>query len=158
MNPGEGQKKLDYMVGTFDVKVRTWVDPAGAASESSAVAIGQWVLGGRYVQLTLSGFVAGEPFDGIGYAGYDNVAKKYVASYMDSASTGMEWYTGALAPDGKTALLTATVHDAITGQPTVVELRVSRSADGNHVTELWQPEKSGKMVKVMELVYTRRSS
>lgn len=158
MNPGEGQKKLDYMVGTFDVRMLTWLDPAGPPSESSAVAIGKWVLGGRYIQLMLSGFVAGEPFDAIGYAGYDNVAKKYVASYMDSASTGMEWYTGMLAPDGKTALLTATVHDAVTGQPTAVEMRIRRTTDGNHVTELWQAEKGGKMEKVMEVIYTRRSS
>ena len=27
MTPGEGQKKLAPMIGTFDVKIRTWVSP-----------------------------------------------------------------------------------------------------------------------------------
>ena len=32
MTPGEGQKKLDFMAGTFDVKFRTWTD-AGRCSD-----------------------------------------------------------------------------------------------------------------------------
>ena len=63
-----------------------------------------------------------------------------------------------LAADGKTALMTATVHDAVTGQPTAVEMRIRKTVDGNHVTELWQAERDGKMAKVMEVIYTRRSS
>ena len=109
MNPGEGQKRLNFMVGEFDVKIRTWIDPSKAPFESRAVAVCKWVLGDRYIQQMLSGFVMGEPWSGIGYAGYDNVAKKYMATYMDSACTGMEWFTGAMAADGKSAKLTATI-------------------------------------------------
>ena len=79
MDPGEGQKRLDFLVGTFDVKIRTWVDPSQPPFESSAVAVSTWVLGNRYVQTMLSGFVMGEPWNAIGYGGFDNVAKKYVA-------------------------------------------------------------------------------
>ncbi|HTR03824.1 MAG TPA: hypothetical protein VMN82_11555, partial [Thermoanaerobaculia bacterium] len=27
MTPGDGQKKLEPLVGTFDARVRTWMDP-----------------------------------------------------------------------------------------------------------------------------------
>ncbi len=111
MTPGEGQKKLEFLVGTFDVKIRTWVDPSKAPYESTATSIATWVLGGRYVQQMLAGTIMGQPWSGIGYAGYDNVAKKYVATYMDSGSTGMEWFSGAVSPDGKLAKLTATIPD-----------------------------------------------
>jgi hypothetical protein len=158
MTPGEGQKKLDAMVGTFDVKIRTWVDPSKPPFESNGAAVISWVLGQRYIQTMLSGFVMGKPYDGIGYAGYDNVEKKYVACYMDSESTGMEWYTGTMAPDGKSGKLTATIADVITGAPTAVEMRLSLTSDGNHLTELWQADKGGKMTKVMELIYTRKKS
>ena len=158
MTPGEGQKRLAAMVGNFDVKIRTWVDPSKPPFESNGVAMTSWVLGNRYIQTMLSGFVMGKPYDGIGYAGYDNVEKKYVACYMDSGSTGMEWYTGTMAPDGKSGKLTATIADAITGIPTAVEMRLSLTPDGNHLTELWQADKGGKMMKVMELVYTRKKS
>jgi len=158
MDPGEGQKRLEPLVGTFDVKILTWVDPSKPPIESLGAAVHQWVLGGRYVQTTLSAFVMGEPFDAIGYVGFDNVAQKYVVTYMDSASTGMEWYTGTMTPDGKAATLTATIHDAISHKPVKVEMKAHFTPDGNHVTDLWQADKSGKMVKVMEVQYTRKKS
>ena len=158
MEPGEGQKKLEGWVGTFDVKILTWLDPSKPPSESPGVAVCQWVLGGRYIQIMLSAFVMGEPFNAIAYAGYDNVSKKYVTTYMDSGSTGMEWYTGTIALDGKSAKMAATIHDEITGKPTKVEMRIVFTPDGNHHTELWQADKSGKMQKVMDVQYTRKKS
>ncbi len=59
---------------------------------------------------------------------------------MDTGSTGMEWYTGNMDPDGKIAKLTATIYDAITLKPTKLEMRLTMSPDGNHVTELWQAD------------------
>jgi len=156
MDPGEGQKGLEFLVGTFDVKIRNWIDPSKPPIESTATSVATWVLGGRYVQQMLSGYVMGEPWSGIGYAGYDNVAKRYVSTYMDSGSTGMEWFTGAMAPDGKSAKMTATVYDAMTLKPTKVEMRLGIAA-GDHITELWQADPSGKMIKIMELQYSRKN-
>ena len=158
MDPGEEQKRLEFLVGTFDVKIRTWVDTAQPPVESAGVAVCKWVLNSRYIQTMLSGFAAGEPFNAIGYAGYDNVAKTFVATYMDSGSTGIDLYRGALAPDGKSAKLTATVHDAITLEPVKAEMRLGIAPGGDHTTEVWQEDRSGKMVKVLELQYTRRKS
>jgi hypothetical protein len=153
---GEGQKKLDFLVGTFDVKVRTWVDPAKPPFESTATSVATWVLGNRYVQQMLAGYVMGEPWSGIGYAGFDNTTKTYVATFMDSGSTGMEWYTGTLDAAGKVGKLTATVHDELTGKPLPVEMRLAVAPNGDHVTEMWQGDLTGKLAKVMELQYTRR--
>ena len=71
MTPGEGQKKLEPMIGTFEVKIRTWIDPSKPPLESLAICINTWVLGQRYMRSTLSGFIAGEPFDGISCVAYD---------------------------------------------------------------------------------------
>jgi uncharacterized protein DUF1579 len=158
MDPGEGQKKLQPLVGTFDVRIFTWVDPSKPPIESRAVAIHTWVLGHRYVQTMLSGFVMGEPFNAIGYAGYDNLQKKYVACYMDSGSTGMEWYTGGMDPDGKSAKLTGSIYDAITLKPTKIEMRVYFTPGGDHHTEFWQADSGGKMFKAIEVQYRRQIS
>ena len=158
MDPGEGQKKLEFLVGNFDVRVLVWVDPSKPPIESRAVSVSTWVLGHRYIQQMLSGFVMGEAWSGIGYAGFDNVQGKYVVCYMDSGSTGMEWFTGAMAPDGKSAKLTATTYDEMTHKPTKVEMRLNITPDGQHQTELWQADPSGKMVKIMELDYRRQLS
>jgi hypothetical protein len=158
MTPGEAQKKLNFMIGTFDVKIRTWVDPSKPPTESSATSVATWVLGNRFVQQMLAGYVGGEAWSGIGYAGFDNTTKKYVATYMDSGGTGMEWFTGTMDAAGKLATMTATVHDEVTGKPIPVEMRLSVAANGDHVTELWQGDARGKMSKVMELQYTRKKS
>ena len=44
MTPGEGQKKLEPMIGTFDVKIRTWIDPSKPPVDSLAICINTLVL------------------------------------------------------------------------------------------------------------------
>ena len=155
MTPGEGQKRLEFLVGTFDVKVRVWLDPSKPPVESSATAVSTWVLGNRYVQQMMSGFIGDEPWSGIMYAGFDNVTRKYVSTYMDTGSTGMEWYTGNLDAAGTHGKMTATIADELTGKPETLELRLTIAANGDRVTELWQ-EDSGKMFKVVELQFSRK--
>ncbi|WP_374683318.1 DUF1579 family protein [Accumulibacter sp.] len=155
MTPGEGQKRLAAMIGTFNVAIRTWVDPSQPPIESSATSVGAWVLGERYVQMMLAGDLQGQPFNGIGYIGFDNVGKQYQSTWMDSGSTGMTWYKGGFDAGGKSATMKASVPDALTGKPTPVELRVKMNDDGSHVTELWGHGLGKKMFKMMELRYTR---
>lgn len=155
MTPGEGQKRLEPMVGNFDVKISIWVDPSKPPIESKASAVGVWVLGGRYVQTMLAGSVAGEPFSGIGYAGYDNVGKKYQAAWMDNGSTGMVLYTGAFDAKTNSATMKASVMDPSTGKPSPQEVRMKVGADGSHISELWGHGMGSTMFKMMELQYTR---
>ncbi|MBK7565344.1 MAG: DUF1579 family protein [Propionivibrio sp.] len=155
MMPGEGQKRLEAMIGTFDVAIRTWVDPTKPPIESSATSVSVWVLDKRYIQMMLAGKLDGEAFSGIGYIGFDNVTKLYEATWMDTGSTGMTWYKGGFDASGKSATMKASVPDTLTGKPTPLELRMNISADGGHVTELWGKGLGNKMFKMMELRYTR---
>ena len=156
MTPGAGQQKLGFMVGTFDAKIRSWATPSDPPAEDTAVMIGNWVLGGRYIQMMLAGTVAGEPYNGIGYAGFDNTTKKYVSTFMDSGSTGMEWYTGGFDASGKRATLKGSMANPVTGKPSPLEMRLTLDTAGNHVTELWGLGLGDKMFKMMELTYTKR--
>ena len=155
MTPGEGQKRLAAMIGTFNVAIRTWVDPTKPPIESSATSVSVWVLDKRYIQMMLAGKLDGEAFSGIGYIGFDNVTKLYEATWMDTGSTGMTWYKGGFDASGKSATMKASVPDILTGKPTPLELRMNISADGGHVTELWGKGLGNKMFKMMELRYTR---
>jgi hypothetical protein len=155
MTPGEGQKRLEPMIGTFDVRIRIWVDPSKPPVESQATSVSVWVLGHRYIQTMLSGHTLGEPFNGIGYIGYDNVGKTYQVTWMDDASTAMTLYQGAFAGAGKVARLKASVPNAVTGKPTPVEMRMTLADNGNHVTELWGQGLGGKVFKMMELQNTK---
>ncbi len=156
MTPGPGQKKLEFMVGTFDVKIRTWPTPSDRPVEDTAVMVANWVLDGRYVQMMLAGTVMGQPYSGIGYAGFDNTLQKYVATFMDTGSTGMEWYTGGFDASGKKAVLKGSIADAVTGKPSPVEMRLTLDAVGNHVTELWGMGLGSTMFRLMDLTYFKR--
>ena len=155
MTPGEGQKKLAPMIGKFDVKIRTWVTPSSTPVESTASMVSTWVLDGRFVQSMLVGQVGGAPFSGIGYIGYDNTAKMYQTAWMDTGSTGMIWYTGNFDASGKTATMKATIPNPLTTKPSQVELRLSMTPNGDHVTELWGQGQGTKLTRLMELTYTR---
>jgi hypothetical protein len=155
MTPGPGQARLEPMVGTFNVKIRSWVAPNKPPVESTAVSVSVWVLGHRYIQSMLSGYVLNEPFDGIGYTAYDNVSKTYQTAWMDSGSTGMTWYRGGFDGATKAARMKATVPNALTGKPTPLELRLSIADNGDHMTELWGQGEGSAMFKMMELRYTR---
>lgn len=155
MTPGEGQKRLNPMVGTFNVKIRTWVHPSKPPVESTGSAVGVWVLGGRYVQTMLSSGNKDASFNGIGYAGYDNVAKIYQAAWMDDGSTAMVWYSGKLDSAGRAAVMKATTTNPVTGKPTPLELRLVISPDGTHASELWGTGLGTTMFKMMDLHYTR---
>jgi hypothetical protein len=155
MTPGEGQKRLEPLIGTFNVVMKTWVTPAGPPIVSTAASVNSWVLGGRYVQMMLNGDQPNDPFSGTGYIAYDNVTKNYQAAWMDTGGTGITLYTGKIDASGKTALLKGSVSNPVTGAPSPVELRMQIQANGSHLTELWGPGKGAKMVKLMELQYTK---
>lgn len=155
MTPGEGQKRLTPMIGTFDVKIRTWATPASPPVESTASMVSTWVLDGRYVQSMLAGQMGGAPFSGIGYIGYDNIAKTYQTAWMDTGSTGMVWYTGNFDATSKSATMKATIPNPLTAKPSPVELLLSIEPNGDHLTQLWGQGGGTKLTKLMELRYTK---
>jgi len=155
MTPGEGHKRLNPLIGTFNVAIKIWVTPEGPPIETTAASVNTWVLGGRIVQMMLNGDAPNALFSGTGNIAYDNVSKNYQAAWMDTGSTGITLYTGKLDASGKSALMKGAIPNALTGKPSPVELRMTIEADGSHLTQLWGQGKGAKMAKLMELKYTK---
>ena len=153
--PGAAQQRLNALVGNFDVTVSVWVTPQSVPITSTAAAVGRWVMDGRFVETSLSGFVAGEPFNALSLAGHDNAGKTYQATWVDNKSTEMVWYSGIFGSDGKTAVLSGSVTNAVTGKREPVELRMSLDKDGNRITELWGKGGGKALFKLMELRFVR---
>ena len=152
--PGEAHKKLEATVGTFDTKVKMWMDPSQPPQESTGTAENTWVLGNRWVQTKYEGTFMGQPFSGIGYTGYDNVAKKYVGTWMDTASTGVMTSTGTMK--GNVMSSTATMSDPMSGKTVRSMVRTTVTDNDHHTMEMWDTLPNGKKVKVMEIAYTRK--
>jgi hypothetical protein len=154
--PGEAHKKLEAVVGTFDVKVTMWMDPGKPPAESTGTAENKWALGNRYVEERFEGTFMGQPFSGIGYTGYDNVKKKYVSTWMDTASTGIMLTTGSGDASGKTMNMSGTMDDPMTGKPQDFTEKMTVADNDHHMLEMWGAGPDGKNYKMMEIQYTRK--
>jgi hypothetical protein len=154
--PGEQHKKLDAIVGTFDAKVRATMDPSKPPEDSSGTSVNSWALGNRYVEQKYEGSFNGQPFNGIGYTGYDNVQKKYVSVWMDDMGTGMMFMTAAPDASGKGMTSKTTVWEPMTGKPTPIETKMIIADNDHHKFEMWGKGPDGKTQKMMEIEYTRK--
>jgi hypothetical protein len=154
--PGEAHKKLEAVVGTFDTKVKTWMDPSKPPEESTGTSENTWVLGNRYVQMKYQGTMMGQPFSGMGYQGYDNVTKKYVGTWMDTMGTGIMTTTGQADKSGKTMTMTGSAADPVSGKMMKLTEKMTVTDNDHHSFEMWAPGPDGKPVKMMEIEYTRK--
>jgi len=154
--PGEAHKKLEPLIGTFDVKVTMWTDPGKPPQASTGIAEDKWALGNRYVEERFEGTFMGQPFSGIGYTGYDNVKKKYVSSWMDTASTGIVMTTGSSDPSGKAMNMSGTMDDPMTGKAQKFTEKLTVTDNDHHTLEMWGAGPDGKNHKMMEIQYTRK--
>ena len=156
MMPGDAHKLLDNMVGTFDVKVTAWMMPGQPPMDSKGTCVNSWIMGGRFVEQKFSGQFMGQPFNGLGYTGYDNVKKTYWASWMDNMGTGVMNSVGGTSDGGKSWKFSSTMADPMTGKEAPVEEKITVSDHDHHTLEMWSPGPDGKMTKVMEIAYTRK--
>ena len=155
MTPGEGQKRLEPMIGTFSVKILTWVTPKGAPVESTGTSVNAWVLDGRYVQSMLASNVAGTPYSGIGYMAYDNVGKSYQATWMDSGSTAMTWFRGNLDASRQVRNHEGDDAECTDGQTIAGRTAPLDRAERQSRHPVVGAGRGRKMVKLMELQYTK---
>lgn len=154
--PGDSHKKLSSMVGMWDATVKMFpTQPGAPVSQSQGISENKWVLGGRWVQETFNGNFMGMPFSGIGYTGYDNIKKQYIGTWMDNMSTSTMVSTGSLTGD-KTYEFTSSMDDPLSGKSMPVKEKVTVVDDDHHVMEMWGPAPDGKMMKMMEISYSRK--
>jgi hypothetical protein len=154
--PGEPHRLLEPMIGTWDAVVRFYPAPGEPPQESTGISENRWILGNRYVEQRFKGSAMGQPFEGIGYTGYDNVKKQYFGSWIDSMSTSMMTTTGKADSSGKNWTFTGTMDDAYTGKTLPLEEKVVVVSNDKHYFEMWNPGPDGKNYKSMEIIYTRK--
>ena len=152
---GEPHKRLGGMEGTWDAEVSMWMAPGQPPTKSMGTSVNRAILGGRWIEQQFTGSAMGQPFQGIGYTGYDNTKKKYVSTWMDSMSTAVMVSEGAFDAAGKVLTSTSTMLDPMTGKPAVSK-GVMRIVDADHhVYEMWETH-DGRENKTLEIHYRRK--
>jgi hypothetical protein len=92
-------------------------------------------------------------FKGMGIEAYDNVKKKFVASWIDNMGTGIELSEGTYDATSKSFTYTAEV-EPVPGMKSQAR-EVLQLTDKDHMSLEWFENQGGQEKKTMEINYTR---
>ena len=153
--PGAAHRVLDALAGSWDASVRMWQDPSTPPEESTGSSESRWIMGGRFLEQRFNGQFMGEPFEGIGLLGYDNIKQQYQSVWIDSMGTGMMTGTASYDPSTKTLTETGSHSCPITGGDRQFR-SVTKFVDADTIqSEFYGPGPDGKEFKGMEITYKR---
>lgn len=154
--PGPQHAQLaEHFAGTWDTKQTMWMDPSAPPMVETGKSVDTAVLGGRQIHTEFSSRFMGQPFNGIGFMGYDNVRGKHTIAWIDDMSTGLMTGEGDYDPATKTYTFTSEMADPMNdGAPLTVRETVRVIDADHHVMEMYEV-RDGKEVRTMQIEYTR---
>src|SRR5262249_12545524 len=152
--PGPEPQAMAKRAGKWNLKVTAWMAPGAPPQTSNGTAEFRSILGGRYLEQEAHGDMAGQPFEGHGIEGYDNVTKEHWGTWGDNMTTGVMVMKGK-CKDPKKCTETGKMSDAVAGKAVSVSTTMTVKDDNTMVFEMHGPGPDGKPFKTMEIVYTR---
>lgn len=157
MTPGAPHKQLARMAGDWTFTNKMWMAPGAPPAESTGTMTAEMILGGRYVQSVWKGNLMGQPFEGRGTDGYDNVARQHVSSWVDNMGTGILYMTGSCDAEGKVCTSSGDMIDPVTNKPGSMKTVTTWTDNDNFKFELFGRDGNGQEMKMMEMVLKRKS-
>jgi hypothetical protein len=152
---GPQHELMAHNAGTFDVAIKSWMDPAAPPMESKGVATRTLHMGGRIMHEEFEGDMMGMPFTGLSRSGYDNVSGKYWSTWTDSMSTGIMVSEGE-CDENQSCTFVGTYNDPIKGGPVTNRYVSNWTSPDEQYFAMYGPGRDGSEVKMMEMTYTRR--
>ncbi len=156
MTPGEPHKHLARLAGDWTYSSKMWMDPSAPAMDSSGTMHAEVLLGGRYVEHTWKGSFMNMPFEGRGTDAYDNVAKQYVSTWIDSMSTGIMYSTGTCDDAGKSCTQSGSYWDPMTGKQSTMRSVITWPDDNSFKMEMFGKGPNGEEMKMAEMMVKRK--
>ena len=160
--PGENHKILEASVGSWNYKVKWWMNPQAAPMESTGTTSTKSVMDGRYFISEHSGNMSlpgpdGKnndlAFKGMGTEGYDNVKKKICRVLDRYMGTGIMMMEGTYDPATKT-LTYLGEEEPMPGMKAKVR-QVVKTIDQDHRMIEFYEQRGDNDVKTMEITYSR---
>lgn len=154
--PGaQHQQLIEQFAGQWDATITMWMDPAAAPMIETGTSTNTAVLGDRHLRMDYSGQFMGQPFDGVGYSGYNNVTGKYFSSWMDNTSTGLHVTHGDYDDASQTYTYRSEMPDMMNPGSTVPVREVVKVVDADHHVIEWFETRDGEERKTMQIEFTR---
>ena len=153
--PGTHHEHLARFVGDWKVTFKWRPTPDADPIEGSGTAYKQMILGGRYLEEEVWLDLGGQLFHGRGVIGYDNAAKTYHSTWVDTTTTAIVSTTGACSDGGRTMTLEGEVLDPVTGKRVKQKSILHIVSNDEHTFEMYDVDDDGKTVKRLEATYSR---
>jgi hypothetical protein len=153
--PGPQHAILAAMAGEFTLTLKSFNEPGAEPEVSTGTATRKMILGGRYLEETVHASVAGQPFEGRGLTGYDNVTRTWWGAWIDSMSTGIMTTSGAWDEEAGVGTFEGEYNDPVSGELQSSRSVIRRLPNGDELMEMYMTTAFGE-VKAMEILYQRR--
>ena len=155
MTPGPQHTEMAKMVGEFTMTVKSYMEPGGEPDVSTGTASRKMIMGGRYLEETVTGTVMGQPFEGRGLTGYNNVTGKWWGTWLDNMSTGINTSHGEWDFQKGVGVFYGDYVDPMT--KVIEETRgvITQLEGGSELMEMFMITATGEF-KSMEILYERK--
>ena len=154
MAPGPMHKKLEPLIGKYEMTGKFRMAPEEPWQELKADVERKWILDGRFIEETVHSDWMGQPWEGRGVIGYDNVRQQFTMIWFESMSTGTSSSTGKL--DGTKIVFEGTNSDAMTGEKDRWSKMVIDLASPQQLGKGYCKDKAGKEFEMMEMSFAKK--
>jgi len=156
MTPNENHKLLESLAGEWKTNVKFWMDPKSEPQVSEGTSTAKMIMNGRFLEQSFNGTAMGQPFEGRGILGYDNIKKEFTSTWLDNMATGIMTATGKYDPSSKILTSEGSMSCPMTNETHRWYKDITTITDADHYTyESYMKDKDGKEFKGMEITYTR---
>lgn len=154
--PGAPHQQLaEHFAGTWTTKQTMWLDPAAPPMVETGKSVNTPVFGGRQLRIDFTSQFMGQPFEGVGYSGYDNVRGKFTSTWADNMSTGFLMTLGDYDAATRTYTFRGDMADPMKDGAMTPVRETLRIVDADHhVLEMFETH-AGKEARTMQIEYAR---
>lgn len=152
--PGKEHEWLSGKAGKWNFAGKFWMDPAAPPTESTGTVERTAMLGGRVLAERVVSEFMGEPFEGHGMTGFDNVTGRFWSTWNDNHSTAVMISYGECDGAGN-CTYEGEYADAVSGAMRKTRFVSHHEGSDREHHEAFETGPDGSEMKTMELVYTR---
>lgn len=153
--PDAQHAALGALAGQWDVRQSFYLKPGEPPQIDTGSAEFAMVLNGRHLRQSLH-IASKQPFEGLGYLGYDPAVGHWFSTWMDVNFPGLIVAWGDYDPTARSYTFTGTIADAAHPSEKTPLREVLHVADKDHFTYDYYETHAGKESLAVRLDYTRR--
>lgn len=155
MMPSAVHEMLGRYTGNFTMEISMWMTASQDPQVVKVKSTNRMILGGRFLEMTQTGKMAGMDYNAITTIGYNNSDKKIALTTITNMGTGILSLTGSWNEKTELIQLTGTMTNPVTKKPIRVRQTVSFPDKDTLLIENFDKEEGAKERKSIQYRFTR---